>query len=93
MNAWTVRHDTVQWALIWVLRRLRGNVSAVGKRDMFGSAAMATVGRALYADIVAYHWRAPGRHLWVDVAVTSTVMKSRADKQALARFALQLGGG
>ena len=70
-NAWTVRHDTVQWALIWVLRRLRGNVSAVGKRDMFGSAAMATVGRALHADIVAYHWRAPGRHLWVDVAVTT----------------------
>eukprot|EP00966_Prymnesium_polylepis_P179905 4165367-Prymnesium_polylepis.1 len=24
-NAWTVRHDAVQWALIWVLRRLRGN--------------------------------------------------------------------
>ena len=66
-----MRHDTVQWALIWVLRRLRGNVSAVVKRDMFGSAAMATVGRALHADIVAYHWRAPGRHLWVDVAVTT----------------------
>ena len=31
--------------------------------------------------------------LGVEVAVTSTVMKSRADKQALARFALQLDGG
>ena len=30
------------------------------------------------------------RELGVEVAVTSTVMKSRADKQALARFALQL---
>eukprot|EP00966_Prymnesium_polylepis_P051483 1191312-Prymnesium_polylepis.1 len=40
-----------RWALIWLLRRLRGNVSAVGKRDMFSSAAMATVGRALHADI------------------------------------------
>jgi LPPG:FO 2-phospho-L-lactate transferase len=30
------------------------------------------------------------RELGVEVAVTSTVMKSRADKRALARFALQL---
>ena len=30
------------------------------------------------------------RELGVEVAVTGTVMKSRADKQALARFALQL---
>ena len=26
---------------------------------------------ALHADIVAYHWRSPGRHLWVDVAITT----------------------
>jgi len=30
--------------------------------------------------------------LGVEVAVTSTVMKSREDKQKLARFALQVGG-
>ena len=39
--------------------------------DMFGSAARAEAGRALHADIVAYHWRSPGRHLWVDVAITT----------------------
>ena len=50
---------------------MRGNVSAVGKRDMFGSAARHEHGRALHPDIVAYHWRSPGRHLWVDVAVTT----------------------
>ena len=38
---------------------------------MFGSAARAEAGRALHADIVAYHWRSPGRHLWVDVAITT----------------------
>ena len=70
-GAWTVRHDALQWALIWVLRRLRGHVAAVGKMDMFGSAARAEAGRALHADIVAYHWRSPGRHLWVDVAITT----------------------
>ena len=32
------------------------------------------------------------RELGVDVAVTRTVMKSRADKQGLARFILQWGG-
>jgi len=32
------------------------------------------------------------RQLGVDVAVTRTVMKSRADKQGLARFILQWGG-
>eukprot|EP00966_Prymnesium_polylepis_P114145 2637974-Prymnesium_polylepis.1 len=32
---------------------------------MFGSAAVAEAGRALHANIVAYHWRSPGRHLWV----------------------------
>jgi hypothetical protein len=37
---------------------------------MFGSAARHEHGRALHADIVAYHWRS-GRHLWVDVAVTT----------------------
>ncbi|MFC1578811.1 2-phospho-L-lactate transferase [Pseudomonadota bacterium] len=31
--------------------------------------------------------------LGIEVAVTSTIMKSRADKQALARFCLELGGG
>ena len=66
-----MRHDALQWALIWVLRRLRGHVAAVGKMDMFGSAARAEAGRALHADIVAYHWRSPGRHLWVDVAITT----------------------
>ena len=50
---------------------MRGNVSAVGKRNMFGRAARHEHGRALHADIVAYHWRSPGRHLWVDVAVTT----------------------
>ena len=58
-----VRHDALQWAPIWVLRRLRGHVAAVGKMDMFGSAARAEAGRALHADIVAYHWRSPGRRI------------------------------
>ena len=25
----------------------------------------------MHADIMAYHWRSPGRHLWVDVAITT----------------------
>ena len=70
-GAWTTRHDALQWALVWVLRRLRGQAQAVGKRQMFGSASFTHAGRALHADIVSYHWRGPGRHLWVDVAVAT----------------------
>eukprot|EP00966_Prymnesium_polylepis_P008964 206876-Prymnesium_polylepis.1 len=48
------------------------------------AAVAAEAGRALHADTVAYHWRSPGRHLWVDVAVTQHAVTTPDTSDALA---------
>eukprot|EP00966_Prymnesium_polylepis_P032707 760818-Prymnesium_polylepis.2 len=68
-----VRHDAVQWGACL------GAVAAVGERERSCGEACHVWQRGgggggasfACADIVAYHWRSPGRHLWVDVAARS----------------------
>ena len=71
----TTRHDGLQCGLQLVIRRLRRVVHVVGHQRWFTGAAVAaagldpTEGQGLYADLVLPHYRAPGRHLFIDVAV------------------------
>ena len=71
---WTTRHDALQAAVLRVARRVGRVAHAVGRVVWFSGGALAAAGRSargLYADIVVPHYRAPGRHLYVDVAVTT----------------------
>ena len=72
---WTTRHDALQWAILAVARMVGRAAHAVGRRNWFSAAALAAAGRdfdhGLYADIALPHYRAPARHLYVDVAITA----------------------
>ena len=80
-SLWTTRHDAVQHALVTVARAVGRTVHLVGAGSWFSSAALAAAGRGpgtgrsgrggLRADIVLPHYRAPCRHLYIDVAVTT----------------------
>ena len=70
-SLWTDRHDALQWAIIWALRRARyAAARAVGRTRLFGSAGVTTTGGYLFADLWVPNYRAPGRHLFADVAIT-----------------------
>ena len=75
-SLWTVRHDALQYAVQAVARAVGRAAHVVGRQaSWFSGAALAAVGRArdrpLFADLVLPHYRAPGRHLYVDVAIAS----------------------
>ena len=70
----TTRHDAVQWALRTIARAVGRVVHVVGHQAWFTGGALVAAGldplrEALYADLVIPHYRAPGRHLFIDVAV------------------------
>ena len=72
----TTRHDAVQWALRTIARAVGRVVHVVGHQAWFTGGALVAAGldplrEALYADLVIPHYRAPGRHLFIDVAVTT----------------------
>ena len=72
---WTVRHDALQRSLEWVARSVGRSVRVVGRVRWFSAAALRAAGRTwdqpLFADLVLPHYRAPGRHLYIDAAVTT----------------------
>ena len=100
-HLWTERHDVLQDALIWVARVVgQARARAVGRTQWFSYAALAAAGRlpaadaegrlrgGLFADIVLPGYRGPGRHLFVDVAVTAPDSLT-----AVAAGAARCGGG
>ena len=70
---WTARHDAVQAMLLHVIRRLGYSAQSVsvGAGGWFGAAGFSADGRTRRADLVLTHYYGPGRHLFLDVAVTS----------------------
>ena len=77
---WTDRHDALQWAIIWALRRARyAAARAVGRARLFGSAGVTTTGGYLFADLWVPNYRAPGRHLFSDVSITDPAVSAALD--------------
>ena len=79
-SLWTDRHDALQWAVIWALRRARyAAARAVGRTRLFGSAGVTPSGGYLFADLWVPNYRAPGRHLFADVAITDPAVTAALD--------------
>ena len=72
LSLWTQRHDAVEQMLVYVLRRLgvRAQVCSHGSGSWFGAAGLSPSGGFRRADVVLPHRYGPGRHLFLDVAVT-----------------------
>ena len=73
LSLWTHRHDAVEQMLVFVLRRIgvHAVVCSRGSGNWLGAAAVRPGGTGYRrADIVLPHRFGPGRHLFLDVAVT-----------------------
>ena len=69
---WGFRHDTVEAAIIRQARTARARATSTrGKGNLFGAPASGPGGYKR-ADIVAYNYYGPGKHLFLDVAVTAS---------------------
>ena len=74
---YTIQHDAVQSALLWVCRVVGLAAAAVaGQGNYLGTAGYTASGGQLRPDIAVWHYRAPSRHLFLDVAMPSRI---RAD--------------
>ena len=69
-SMFTVRHDALQSALLWVYRTVGLAASAVQGASYLGTAGYTASGGQLRPDIAVWHYRAPSRHMFLDVAVT-----------------------
>jgi hypothetical protein len=70
---WTVRHDALQLMLIHIVRLLGYAVQtcSVGAGNWFGAAGWSPEKRSYKrADVVMLHFLGPGRHMFLDTAVT-----------------------
>ena len=74
LSLWTQRHDALETMSVFAFRRtgVRVQVCSHGSGNWFGAAGRRTDGRGGFRrkDIVFPHRFGPGRHLFVDVAVT-----------------------